>query len=250
MTPQTVLAVLVLLIIAIIGLLIYQTVYNPLQTEGFENDNETNKEEIHFCPHRTKLFYQNNDKACCDGKLDGDTCEGQPICSFTSKNGLPSCKKVLLDYYALKSKEVCPLSMPNYYEDKHGKQAGCTSAALAAGLTSPINTDTPGCRIYETNAENLKHPDSCQNQKELNNVDCGGGIDCVAQIVVLDNTSTPLVQLQFSDQDGDRHTCFTDKSYKAYKPESKLFTTAPNEKPCPVLCDQVIKQYIKRDMTA
>jgi hypothetical protein len=249
MTPQTVLAVLILLIITIIGLLIYQTVYNPLQPEGFENE----KEEIMFCPFKTKLFYQGNEISCCNGKVNGNTCDGKPICSRTGNNdllGLPSCRKALLDYYALKSKEVCPLSMPNYYEDEQGADAGCTSVSLAASLTSPASMEKPRCRIYATNAENLKHPDSCQNQKELNNVDCSGGIDCVASIVTLEGSSVPLVQLQFSDQDGDRHTCFTDASYKAYKPTSKLFTTAPNEKPCPVLCDQVIKQYIKRDMSA
>ena len=250
MTPQTVLAVLILLIIAIIGLLVYQTLYNPLRSEmneGFTSD----QEEIHFCPFKTKRFFYQNGPSCCDGQLNGDTCEGQPICSFVPKNGLPSCRKVLLDYYALKKDEVCPASMPNYYEDKKGNYAGCTAEALSAELTEPssTNTDKPSCRIYDTAAANKKHPDSCENQKGLDHVDCSGGIDCTAQIVTLENSSVPLVQLQFSDQDGDRHTCFTDKSYQAYKPESKLFTRVAGEKPPPILCDQIIKEYIKRDMT-
>jgi hypothetical protein len=245
MTPQTVLSILILLIIAIIGLLVYQSL--SVQ-EGFTTTKTvtTNKEELSFCPFKTKLYYKGNDIACCDGAVNGNTCEGKPICGRSPNGllGLPSCRAALETYYSLKSKEVCPSTTPNYYEDEKGSNAGCTKGALTSNMTGPVSADELGCRVYANDADNKKYPNSCLNQKQLDTVECRG-INCVKQIVVLDTSQAPLIELQFSDQDGDRHVCYTNESYRAYKPQSKLFTTA--DAADSTLCDEQFKKYLDRD---
>ena len=243
MTPQTVGLILVLLIITIIGLLVYQRFFIPRTYEGF-----TGETELSYCPHKSKLFYKGNDMACCEGTVNGNTCEGTPLCgrSGNGLSGLPSCRETLLAYYKTKSEQICPSTMKHFYEDEEGSNAGCTSSDLTSDLTAPKNPAATSCKVYATDAENKKHENSCYNQKLLDTVECKG-VNCVKRIVVVEGALAPLIELQFSDHDGDRHVCYTNESYTAYRPESKFVTSEKDPKDCPVLCNEQYKLYLDKD---
>ena len=250
MTPQTVLSVLILLILAIIGLLMYQSFYHPMK-EGFDTSTnqqqQQQQQQLTFCPHKTQSYYNNNDLACCDGPVIGNTCESGPICSRAPQSvaGLVSCRQYLLDYYTLKSREVCPSSMKNYYEDEKGVVKGCTAAALTSDLTKPWdpNNEGPSCKIYPTDQENLTHVDSCLNARELELAACEGK-DCVKQITVPPNSKVPLIEIQYNDADNVRRSCYTNISYNGYRQSMNITSTPKNP---PELCDESFKKYLQRD---
>lgn len=49
------------------------------------------------CPSGTKTFYDKESNiSCCNGTVNGNTCEGTVVCSFSSTSKLyPSCKVLL-----------------------------------------------------------------------------------------------------------------------------------------------------------
>ena len=136
--------------------------------------------------------------------------------------------------------------MKHFYEDEKVLNVGCTSSDLTSDLTAPKNPAATSCKVYATDAENKKHENSCYNQKLLDMVECKG-VNCVKRIVVVEGALAPLIELQFSDHDGDRHVCYTNESYAAYRPESKFVTSEKDPKDCPVLCNEQYKLYLDKD---
>lgn len=238
MTPQAALTILIVFIVSIIVFMTYQTLYNPPISEGFESETKT---ELTFCPLKTKeLHDKEGNTICCE---NSDYISTQTCCIRSAgATGYKSCRAMLEEDYTYISKQVCPDSMPNYYEDKEGNKQ-CTAEQLSDSLTEPAvhNSSKPSCKIYATDKENQETPTSCYNLKLLEEVDCQG-IDCVKQIVVRPHSTVPLVQLQFSDQDGNPHSCYTNTSYANYKSAMNIKDTTAS----PELCDEMIARYNKQ----
>jgi len=235
MTPQAALTILIVLIVSIIVFMTYQTLYNPLVSEGFETET---KAELTFCPLKTKeLHDKDGNTLCCENseQISTGTCciRSAGITKYTS------CRAMLEESYRISSGLFCPRSMPNYYVDKEGNRM-CTAEQLADTLTEPavLQSSKPSCKLYPTEKENQETSTSCYNLKMLDDVNCQG-IDCVKQIVVRPNSNVPLIELQFSDQDGVPRSCYTNVSYANYKSAMKIKDTTSG----PELCDEMIARY-------
>lgn len=171
------------------------------------------QQSISFCPMGYNPFHdKNGNKVCCDGKVVGNKCQGTPRCGQSTRAGLPTCTQMLKDYYATKAKDVCPASLPNYYESQDRRLAGCTAGALNADLTAPTLPSQPVCHVYPTDADNHAKADSCLNQRRLEATPCFG-VNCQKSLSVQSTAGLALVQVEFTGTDGHRHTCYTTDSY-------------------------------------
>ena len=233
------------LIIVIMGLLLYKKLYTT--NEGFE---AKVKEGLSSCPLNMTSYYDNNDNpSCCDGKVEGNACisvigSNRTCVRGMAKNGKPSCRDVLLDYYKDRAAEVCPNNASNYYEGPNGIK-GCSAEPLATDLKGPVakGSGKPTCLIYKTEEENQMKMDSCQNHKLLEDVDCRG-VNCVKSMSIVPNSPVPLVLVQFTDQDGGRHSCYTDDTYASHKASLKTAATI-SENPLQ-LCSIAYAKFLDR----
>jgi hypothetical protein len=158
---------------------------------------------------------KNGNQVCCDGKVVGNRCIGTPRCGQTTRAGLPTCTQMLKDYYATKAKDVCPPSMPNYYEGQDGTHAGCTDGSLTPDMTAPNLPSQKTCTVYATPQDNAAKADSCQNQRQLEQTPCFGQA-CKKSLSVQSDATVALVQVEFTGADGHRHMCYTTDSYTQY----------------------------------
>jgi hypothetical protein len=170
---------------------------------------------ITFCPKGWQPFYDNNgDMECCDGEVKGNQCQGIPKCTFGKGTAnMPNCTGLQTAYAAEKSKNVCPASMPNYYETANS--SGCTAGPLASDLTGPAVSTQASCINYSDDATNRATATSCLNQRRLEAVTCFGK-DCYKSIYVSPLSKTALVQVDFTDLNGVRRSTITRDSYKDY----------------------------------
>lgn len=168
---------------------------------------------VSFCPMGYKPFHdKNGNQVCCDGKVIGNKCIGTPRCGQTTRAGLPTCTQMLKDYYTTKSKDVCPPSLPTYYESQDRAMAGCTEGALNPQMTAPNLPSQKTCRVYATPTDNAAKLDSCQNQRQLEQTPCFGQ-GCQKSLALEPSAGVALVQVAFTGSDGHRHTCYTTDSY-------------------------------------
>jgi hypothetical protein len=179
---------------------------------------------INFCPMGyTQYLNKSGDSACCDGKVSGTLCLGTPRCGFTTRSGLPLCGQMLKNMYASASKTQCPPSMPNYFQDAKGLNAGCTSGPLNDTMTGPNPTGGQStCKIYASQEDNLANTDSCYNQRLLEQTPCFGN-DCQKSLSMQSTAGMGLVTVEFTGVDGHRHQCYTSGTYTAF-----LDKTQPN----------------------
>lgn len=168
---------------------------------------------IGFCPMGYNPFHdKNGNQVCCDGKVSGNKCIGTPRCGQTTRAGLPTCGQLLKDYYATKGKDICPPSLPNYYESPNGTLAGCTEGSLNTQMTAPNLPSQKTCKVYPSAADNEAKVDSCLNQRRLETTPCFG-VDCQKSLSVQNAAGMALVQVEFTGTDKHRHTCYTTDSY-------------------------------------
>jgi hypothetical protein len=202
----------VALVIVCIILLCLQS-SNKDSSEGFAN---APTPSIGFCPMGYKPFHdKNGNQVCCDGKVVGNKCLGKPRCGQTTRAGLPTCTQMLKDYYATKSKDMCPPSMPNYFEGQDGTNAGCTEGGLTTDMTAPNLPSQKTCKVYATPQDNAAKTDSCQNQRQLERTPCFGKA-CHKSLSVQSDAGVALVQVEFTGADGHRHACYTTDSYTQF----------------------------------
>jgi len=62
--------------------------------------------------------------------------------------------------------------MPNYYETKDGTVRGCTDGRRNKTGTAPLTQTQRFCKLYPTREQEEREPDSCTNQKILENTKC------------------------------------------------------------------------------
>ena len=196
---------------------------NANATESFVGGPGTGP-SINFCPMGySKFFDKTGESVCCDGKVVGNTCAGTPRCGFTTRSGLPLCGQMLKNMYAEASKAQCPPSMPNYFQDAAGKNAGCTDGPLSQTMTGPNPTGgQTTCKIYAAQKDNSANADSCYNQRLLEQTPCFG-TNCQKSLSMQPSAGLGLVTVEFTGVDGHRHQCYTSGTYTAY-----LDKTQPN----------------------
>jgi hypothetical protein len=203
-----------LILVCIIGIMLSST-----KKEGFAPAGPV--PSIGFCPMGYNPFHdKNGNQVCCDGKVIGNKCLGTPRCGQTTRAGLPTCGQMLKDYYATKAKDVCPPSMPNYYESQDRKLAGCTEGGLTPQLTAPNLPSQKTCRVYASDADNSAKPDSCFNQRQLEQTPCFGA-GCQKSLSVQPSAGVALVQVEFGGTDGHLHSCYTTDSYTRFLDKSQ-----------------------------
>ena len=114
--------------------------------EGFQASPPPSQQQLSFCPLKTSPFTNaTGDTVCCDGKVQGNACQGSPVCALSNRSTVPSCTQMLQDYYNVQSKKVCPPTMPNYYENEqgggrrmYGVRLGCDHDPAARPLSAPL----------------------------------------------------------------------------------------------------------------
>ena len=170
------------------------------------------------CPSGYKSFYNNNgDTVCCDGEIVANKCISDNKCTLNGGGtpDMPNCVEFILRYYADKGKELCPSSLPNYYEDKSQNIKGCISGLLNDTLTGPQNSNQPKCMIYPSFEQNNNSIDSCANQKLLDSAQCFGN-NCTKSLNQPVANAPPLVVIGFTDNMGMHRLASTKQSIENF----------------------------------
>lgn len=175
------------------------------------------------CPSDMKTFYLADGRtACCNGPVVGSRCTGAVQCTMTGEGtkDLPSCAALLQKDYQAKSKSACPSSLSSYFEDKATKKKGCTSGSLNSEMTLPATTTQPTCWIYPSLEENLAKQNSCELQRQLEEIPCFG-TQCTKRILSTGEGVPPLVAVHFVDKSGMYRTAYTRKSLEYYLSQTR-----------------------------
>jgi len=159
------------------GYIIYESFNSPTQFEGFTQA-ITDDIVLQTCPINTKQYINTSGlSVCCDGSVATGICHGTDVCSLSEAGELPTCGRYLAAILDQKGYNVCPPSMPNYYE---GAKKGCTAGRRKTDGTGPANSADKSCVLYPTEQEELGNIDSCTNAKMMDNTQCFSGSDNVA----------------------------------------------------------------------
>jgi hypothetical protein len=112
---------------------------------------------------------------CCEGELLDGKCSASTFCTLSpSHDGIPTCIDAWRQYFQKQGKQVCPSSMPHYFEDttvKHGRK-GCSSSPVRKDGISPTNPNASKCTVYISSASNKELADSCFNEQRRLQVQC------------------------------------------------------------------------------
>ena len=121
-------------------------------------------------------------------------------CSLSVASSSPeSCSH----YYTLLLRakgQVCPKSMPNYYQNLQfannvdSSTRGCTSGARTRDGKSPANPSDPYCKIYSTQKDELEQLDSCTNVKRLDSAQCFLATAANTKVLQKNAKGSPYVQ--------------------------------------------------------
>lgn len=239
------------LLAGLVLIILLKLYVQAVMEEGFQASPPPSQQQLSFCPLKTSPFTNaTGDTVCCDGKVQGNACQGSPVCALSNRSTVPSCTQMLQDYYNVQSKKVCPSTMPNYYENEQGVAVGCTASDLDATMTRPLVPSQPHCTIYADQGDNFAKQDSCYNQNALASAQCFG-IGCTKALSPQSNVGMNLVTIEFGDTAGHRHTCYTQDSYAAYlnKVKPNWQTTFDISKSIKI-CDVAKAVFVDRTMEA
>jgi hypothetical protein len=173
--------------------------------EGFIDLGNSGIANISMCPGTSKSYTaKNGDTLCCEGNPAGTDCEGKTICTLSSTGSRthPSCAEYLKSYYAAKGKQVCPRSLPQYYEDENSR-AFCTNGLLNQELNAPANKAAEQCSI---GGGGMKDPKSCEVRVALDRMQCPApGCQKFAQAF---GNEPVVLMANFRDSSLMTHTCY------------------------------------------
>jgi hypothetical protein len=169
------------LIVLTIALLVASVLMmQDTKTEGFATNTYTPMMlTINTCPpYANEIQTAKGNTDCCQGDMVDGKCNGTTFCTKSpAYPGVPACVDKWREYYTKKGKDVCPPTMPNYYEDILKPNAATADKGCSAG---PISKDgirltdakAPQCRIYPTEALNQTKPDSCSLERQRLKIQC------------------------------------------------------------------------------
>ena len=162
-----------IVILTLRGVSVYKIITQEIIKEGFAASEDSSDLNITSCPADTISFNNMGKTLCCDGDIVGGKCNGTIACSLSgSSSGQPSCSEWLGANLAIKGKDFCPPSMQNYYEDNKTGVRGCTAGRRTKEGTAPDSKTDRYCVLYKTQDEDMLTPDSCINQKMLEETQC------------------------------------------------------------------------------
>jgi hypothetical protein len=172
-----------------------------------------------FCPTDTKYFIDKaGDSLCCAGEVAGNRCVGEIECTFSApKNGIRTCGEIRAQLNKNIQSNLCPPSMPNYYESQSG-QRGCTASGLNQAGTAPVNEGMPKCLIHENRDKNDTDPASCANQRALEMMECIA-TDCKKAVISLAAAAPAILSQTFvvpSEEVLRPRMCMDRASYSRY----------------------------------
>ena len=154
------------------GCAIYES-FNSPSVEGFAQI--VDDIVLQTCPINTTQYINTAGiSSCCDGSVATGVCNGKDVCSLSEEgaSSLPTCGRYLAAILDEKGFDLCPPSMPNYFE---GVKKGCTAGRRKNDGTSPANSTDKSCVLYATEQEELGRIDSCTNAKMMDNTQCFTG---------------------------------------------------------------------------
>jgi hypothetical protein len=128
---------------------------------------------------------------------------------------MPNCVDAILEEYKVKGKELCPTSMPSYFEDRSIGKKGCIQGRWNETLSGPASNSQAHCVIYDTPTDNQNKPDSCFNQKHLEEYRCFGE-NCTKSFIQPITNHPPLLTINFSDTAGMHRTAYSRDSVIRY----------------------------------
>jgi hypothetical protein len=130
--------------------------------------------QVSSCPANSKQFIDSDGIVlCCDGTISDGQCQGKPICSLSEGSArIPTCSTWFAAYLNEKGQNRCPASMPNYYETRDGTVKGCTAGRRNKDGSGPLTQNTKFCKLYKDQKTEEREPDSCTNQKLLEQAKC------------------------------------------------------------------------------
>lgn len=202
---------LLFLIIIVIIALVTIWYFNKNEVEFIE-EVEQFTNYLQSCPSGFTSFYnQNSDMICCDGQILANKCLGNTQCILNGNgtNELPNCVNLLQGQYKQKGNDICPLSMPEYFEDTSKKTKGCTNGPLNQTMTGPKSSTQPSCVIYSDWNQNMISGDSCYNHKKLDNLPS-------SRLIQPNKNGPPLVMVELNDNMGISHIAYTRDSLTNY----------------------------------
>jgi hypothetical protein len=174
---------------------------------------------LSFCPADTKYFIDKvGDSLCCAGEVAGNRCIGDIECTFSApKKGIRTCGEIRPQLNKQLQSNLCPTSMPNYYESSAG-QRGCTASGLNQAGTAPVNATMPKCPVHGDAVKNSADPASCANLRALELMECIAA-DCKKSVMSLSKTTPAILSQTFvvpSDEIPRPRMCMDRASYSRY----------------------------------
>lgn len=145
-------------------------------SEGFQAGYTVRSLEINVCPlGANEIQTARGYTDCCRGDLLDGKCNGTTFCTKSpAYEKIPSCQDAWRKYYDRKGKQMCPRTIPNYYEDVLNPNAikGCSVSPIQRDGKQPTNGSLRKCRIYATQTDNQTKADSCYLEKERLKIRC------------------------------------------------------------------------------
>ena len=242
-----VLAVTIILLIAIA----YDS-RRPVSTEGFENG----------CPilpmKSTTIYKKNGKKSCCYSTVNGERCaepEHNECIIGSAYGGISECGE-----FARKLREsslsICPKSMQTIFFTESA--VGCTDGPLNQSESGPLHTSSKQCTMPVTRDSTGKlvpstdsaktDPNNCLNVLERESLECIGS-DC--DTFIRKSQKGVLVGMDFTTNDGMRHSCYAPESYRRMLETAGIASTAIDTilQTHPSVCSVAKRLYVDRSMS-
>ena len=145
--------------------------------EGFESQVYSVKDlEINTCPtFTTEIQTAKGSTDCCQGDMVDGKCNGNTFCTKSPAYlGVPNCADAWREHFTKKGSDICPSTMPNYYEDvaNPASQKGCSAGAILSDGKMPKDVTAKQCKIYTSESDNKTKLDSCYVEKLRSTVQC------------------------------------------------------------------------------
>lgn len=145
-------------------------------TESFTAPYSVQNLSINTCPtFASEIQTAKGTTDCCSGDLIDGKCNGNTFCTKSPEHdGVPTCLVAWRDYFTKKGQEVCPASMPNYFENIKNNTApkGCSAGPIYEDGMLPKDGTAKQCKIYAEEKDNLFKIDSCAVEKLRASVQC------------------------------------------------------------------------------
>jgi len=176
MASKITLAFLITVTVALLGASYFLLKQEP-STEGFQTQPYTvNDLDINLCPsYATEIQTAKGSTDCCQGDMIDGKCNGTTFCTKSpAYPGVKACVDKWREYFKDKGVNMCPPTMPNYFENIQNKNAikGCSAGPIVADGSVPKNSTAKQCKIYMSEADNLRKLDSCYIEKLRAKVQC------------------------------------------------------------------------------